>query len=368
LRKGSGIDQIKTQLLKQALCLLQVMGNALWLKVRKRRSQQKLRAKKKKWNKKKPTTNDIDFDKLSKKDMIKIKNHFEKVQEQHLSLEQHEEYLIDKIEALKALNEEHEKLKHSHISLIGKHENLEKEYACATNVSSCVDPLEMENANLKAQLVVLTSKHVKMQKDYEMLKCSHEDLQDAHDMLQVSHEVVITSVKHFQPHTQECTCSPNFVNSICANVCWSQSQQSSVEQINVDSCDDLIAEENDLLKLEVQRLESEMAKLKGKTLGQRIQDNHDHMMNKLELGITIIGSSSQQKYKSPHHKKQEKVKKDLKHIKCFKCSNMGHYAFMCSAQVKSKTRLSRRQRRQLRTTTCFGCKKEGHKIQACPNF
>jgi hypothetical protein len=47
---------------------------------------------------------------------------------------------------------------------------------------------------------------------------------------------------------------------------------------------------------------------------------------------------------------------------------MGHYAFMCSIQIESKTRLSRRQRRQLRTITCFGCKKEGHKIQDCPNF
>jgi predicted nuclease with TOPRIM domain len=107
--------------------------------------------------------------------------------------------------------------------LIGKHENLEKEYSCATNVSSCVDPLEKENANLKAQLEVLTSKHVKMQKDYEMLKCSHEDLQDAHVMLQVSNEVVVTSVKHFEPHTQECACSPNFVNPICANAYFSQS-------------------------------------------------------------------------------------------------------------------------------------------------
>jgi hypothetical protein len=84
-----------------------------------------------------------------------------------------------------------------------------------------------------------------------MLKCSHEDLQEAHDMLQVSHKVVITSIKHFQSHTQECTCSPNLINSSCANVCCSQIQQSSVEQINVDSCDDLIAEENNLLKLEV---------------------------------------------------------------------------------------------------------------------
>jgi hypothetical protein len=66
-----------------------------------------------------------------------------------LQLEQEEEYIIGKIEELKALNEEHEKLKHSRTSLIGKHENLEKEYACATNVSSCVDPLEKDNANLK---------------------------------------------------------------------------------------------------------------------------------------------------------------------------------------------------------------------------
>jgi hypothetical protein len=64
----------------------------------------------------------------------------------------------------------------THTSLIGKHKNLEKEYACATNVSSCVAPLEKENANLKSQLEVLTSKHTKMQKDHEVLKCSHENL------------------------------------------------------------------------------------------------------------------------------------------------------------------------------------------------
>jgi hypothetical protein len=93
---------------------------------------------------------DFNFDKLSKKDMIKIKSLFQRLQEQELLLEQQEEYLIGKIEELKVLNEEHGKLKHSHISLI--------------------DPLEKKNVNLKAQLEVLTSKHVKMQKDYEMLK------------------------------------------------------------------------------------------------------------------------------------------------------------------------------------------------------
>jgi hypothetical protein len=71
---------------------------------------------------------DLDFDKLSKKDMVKIKRLFERFQEQKLQHEHQEEYLIVKLEELKALNEEHEKLKHSHTCLIGKHENLEKEY------------------------------------------------------------------------------------------------------------------------------------------------------------------------------------------------------------------------------------------------
>jgi hypothetical protein len=178
---------------------------------------------------------------------------------------------------------------------------------------------------------------VKVQKDHEKLKCSLEKLQDAHVILQVSHEVVVTSVKHFQPPTQKCTCSLNSFNFVCANICCSQSQQSSVEQVHVESCDDFVAQENDELKLEVRRLEFEMVKLEGKSLVQPTQDNRDHMMNKLESGITIIRPLSQQKYKSSHHKRQEKVKKDLKHIKCFKCSDMGHYAFMCSVQIERNT-------------------------------
>jgi hypothetical protein len=144
----------------------------------------------------------FEFDKLRKKDMIKIKRLIERIEKQELQLEQQEEYLIGKIEELKALHEEHEKLKHSHTSFI--------------------DPPEKENANLKTQLKVLTSKHVKLQKDHEVLKCSHDILQDEHAMLQVSHEVVVTSVRHFQPLTQKCTCSLNSINFVCANVCCSQ--------------------------------------------------------------------------------------------------------------------------------------------------
>jgi hypothetical protein len=175
--------------------------------------------------------------------------------------------------------------------LIGKHKKLKKEYAYAINVSSCVDPLEKENAKLKAQLEVLTSKHVKMQKNYEMLKCSHKDLQDAHVMLQVSHEVVIISVKHFQLHTQECTSSLNFV--VCANACCSQSPQSNIEQINVDSCDHRISEENDTLKLEVKRFEQKVKVLEKQAKVRPPQDNRRNMLNKLEKGSNFTKRASQ---------------------------------------------------------------------------
>jgi hypothetical protein len=118
-------------------------------KGKKKKKPMKVESEEEKEEEEEDNKDDLEFDKLSKKDMIKIKNLFERLQEQELLLEQQEEYLIGKIKELKDLNEEHEKLKHSYLSLIGKHENLEKEYACATNVSSCVDPLEMENADLK---------------------------------------------------------------------------------------------------------------------------------------------------------------------------------------------------------------------------
>jgi hypothetical protein len=153
---------------------------------------------------------------------------------------------------------------------------------------------------------------VKIQKDYEMLKCSHGDLQDTHVMLQVSHEVVVTSVKHFQPHTQGCTCSPNFVNHICTNACCTQSPQSNVVQINVDSCDDLIAEENDILKLEVKRLEQKVKVLEKQAKVRSPQDNCRNMMNKLEKGSNFTKRASQQSNKTQPLKRQQKGIEDEK--------------------------------------------------------
>jgi hypothetical protein len=131
-------------------------------------------------------------------------------------------------------------------------------------------------------------------------------------MLQISHELMVTLVKHFQPHTQECTCSPNFVNPICANACCSQSPQSNVKQINVDSCDDLIAEENDTLKLEVKRLEQKVKMLEKQAKVRPPQDNRRNMVNKLEKGSNFTKRASQQSNKTQPLIRQQKGIEDEK--------------------------------------------------------
>ncbi|PUZ51049.1 hypothetical protein GQ55_6G138700 [Panicum hallii var. hallii] len=109
-----------------------------------------------------------------------------------------------------------------------------------------------------------------------------------------------------------------------------------------------VANENKVLKQEVERLSKELTKMKGKSIIQPSQDNHETMVKKLEKGSTVQ-TSCNQVHKSNKRKPQAK-KKNLDHIKCFKCSNMRHYASI-----------------SLDKRRCFGCCKKGHKIATCPS-
>jgi hypothetical protein len=73
-------------------------------------------------------------------------------------------------------------------------------------------------------------------------------------------------------------------------------------QINIDSCDDLIAEENDTLKLEVKRLEQKVKMLEKQGKVTPPQDNCRNMVNKLEKGsnFTKYASSNSQKATEGH--------------------------------------------------------------------
>jgi hypothetical protein len=66
----------------------------------------------------------------------------------------------------------------------------------------------------------------------------------------------------------------------------SQAKPSCDENVLVETCDSLIASENDELKRENKMLKMELSRLKGKGHVQPSQDNRDHMVN-LEKGSTI---------------------------------------------------------------------------------
>ena len=78
----------------------------------------------------------------------------------------------------------------------------------------------------------------------------------------------------------------------CDKPCCSQATNSCVEHVVAESCDDLIAEENDELKWEVEELKIEMVKFKSKGQVQPSQDNRKNMVKKLEKGSnsTIFAS------------------------------------------------------------------------------
>jgi MinD superfamily P-loop ATPase len=53
----------------------------------------------------------------------------------------------------------------------------------------------------------------------------------------------------------------------------------------------------------------------------------------------------------------------MAHIKCFKCSNMGHCASICSNKVHKTTLPKKKTRRSKRK--CYGCNGKGHEIASC---
>jgi hypothetical protein len=62
----------------------------------------------------------------------------------------------------------------------------------------------------------------------------------------------------------------------------STNDKASTSQVSVETCDSLIAQENDHLKREVKKLKLEVNKLKKQAKVQPPQDNHSNVMKKLE--------------------------------------------------------------------------------------
>jgi uncharacterized protein YfaQ (DUF2300 family) len=81
-------------------------------------------------------------------------------------------------------------------------------------------------------------------------------------LLESAHEIMIITVKDSQPHT--CTCAQTSIDLSCANSYCSQAKSSCDKHVLVQTCDGLIASENDELKRENEILKMELSRLKDK--------------------------------------------------------------------------------------------------------
>ncbi|KAG2637662.1 hypothetical protein PVAP13_2NG531700 [Panicum virgatum] len=220
----------------------------------------------------------------------------------------------------------------------------------------CLALVEERNHALKTELDELTSKHMDLQNLHQKLKCSNDQLVDSFVNLEVAHEVIVTM------------------------------------QVIVEDCNDDLALENEVLKQEVERLSQDLSKLKGKSVVQSSQDNREAMVKKLEKGSTVQNSCKLIP-KSKESKSQAR-KKNMDHIKCYKCSNMGHYASTSQANPEVPVLKSQRHFRpnkgfkkaqekylekkaakdnkntpssNIKHKVCYTCREKGHLGKNCPN-
>jgi hypothetical protein len=183
-------------------------------------------------------------------------------------------------------------------------------------------------------------------------------------LLEAAHEVMVTTVKDSQPHT--CTCAQPSIDLSCANSCCSQAKPSCDEHVVVETCDSLIASENDELKRENEMLKMELSQLKGKGYMQPSQDNRDHMVKKLEKRSIVTCTKLPQINLNTSYQKVDKLKINKKaHVKCFECLTLGHLSSECPNKKSDQAKPSRRQRR-LPQRRCFVCKEKCHNIAVCP--
>jgi hypothetical protein len=194
-----------------------------------------------------------------------------------------------------------------------------------------------------------------LQADHKGLECSYEKLVDSYATLEIAHEVVLSSVKSMQPLSHTCTCSQVQIDLSCANDCVSQASQSSIEHVLVESCDDLIAKENDKLKQEVEKLQKDLYVLKEKSKVQPFQDNREDMVKKLENGSTVTISTPQQHTRTHKHKIQEKSKVGQ--------INSQHRP----TKHKVQESLSKKPRSSNKWRVCYKCRKKGHFANSCPS-
>jgi hypothetical protein len=192
---------------------------------------------------------------------------------------------------------------------------------------------------------------------------------------------VIENLKSQQPHP--CTCIQIETILPCANACCSSTSKPSFELKFTGTKDDTCQE----LKEENERLKMSLTQLKGKCAAQPSQDNCDHMVKKLETGLTVACTESLEENvkdlriakRKEQNKKTNTSAKSLncasmqgniqgndqatlytkKSKKCSECFEKGHWIRSCP-YIKNGLIINKDDK------LCFKCSKKGHLIKSCP--
>src|SRR6185437_7229312 len=122
-----------------------------------------------------------------------------------------------------------------------------------------------------------------LSEEHEDLKLKFESINDTNDSLEMKQTIPCAIPISRVDASTSCI---DLIDESCSNPC----KEKYNENVVVESCDDLIAKENDELKQEVERLMKDLYRLKGKDIESNVQpyqDNHEDMMKKLEKGATV---------------------------------------------------------------------------------
>ena len=125
-----------------------------------------------------------------------------------------------------------------------------------------------------------------LSKEHEELKLKFESINDTNESLEMKQTIPCAIPISRVDASTSCI---DLINDSCSN----PGNERCNENVVVESCDDLIAKENDELKQEVGRLMKDLYRLKGKGMESNVQpsqDNRENMVKKLEKGSTVTCS------------------------------------------------------------------------------
>jgi hypothetical protein len=139
------------------------------------------------------------------------------------------------------------------------------------------------NLELKKLLKLEKEKNEKLDKELAQnketissLKSSSGALQDSYDVLQKTHKDLEVQFDALWSSTSK----------------PSNNNKAFISQVSMETCDEAIAQENDQLKLEVERLEKMVSELVKQAKVQHSQDNRRNMVNKIKNGLNVTKQAS----------------------------------------------------------------------------